>query len=228
MAAVAAAGGRGVAVRGAAAVKDYDAWYARWEKDPDAFWAAAASELEWFEKWRTVADIDLPRHEWFVGGKLNVNDSCLDRHARSWRRTKAAIIWEGEPGDKRVITYGQLEKDVCRFANVLLKNGVKAKDRVLIYMPMVPEAVIGMLDWNMDPQAAIDLPNFGSRNGPTELEQGQFSPALKQALIARGHELAEIEMTSGTQAIVRVRNAQGKSSWAGGADPRREGEALGD
>ena len=92
----------------------------------------------------------------------------------------------------------------------------------------VAKAVIGMLDWNMDPQAAIDLPNFGSRNGPTELEQGQFSPALKQALIARGHELAEIEMTSGTQAIVRVRNAQGKSSWAGGADPRREGEALGD
>ena len=92
----------------------------------------------------------------------------------------------------------------------------------------VAKAVIGMLDWNMDPQAAIDLPNFGSRNGPTELEQGQFSPALKQALIARGHELAEIEMTSGTQAIVRVRDAQGKSSWAGGADPRREGEALGD
>jgi len=92
----------------------------------------------------------------------------------------------------------------------------------------VAKAVIGMLDWNMDPQAAIDLPNFGSRNGPTELEQGQFSPVLKQALIARGHELAEIEMTSGTQAIVRVRDAQGKSSWAGGADPRREGEALGD
>ena len=92
----------------------------------------------------------------------------------------------------------------------------------------VAKSVIGMLDWNLDPQAAINLPNFGSRNGPTELEQGQFTPALKQALQARGHAVNEIDMTSGTQAIVRVRDAQGKASWAGGADPRREGEALGD
>ncbi|EPL08610.1 gamma-glutamyltransferase [Pseudomonas sp. CF161] len=92
----------------------------------------------------------------------------------------------------------------------------------------VTKSVIGMLDWNLDPQAAINLPNFGSRNGPTELEQGQFTPALKQALQAKGHAVNEIDMTSGTQAIVRVRDAQGKASWAGGADPRREGEALGD
>lgn len=92
----------------------------------------------------------------------------------------------------------------------------------------VAKSVIGMLDWNLDPQAAINLPNFGSRNGPTELEQGQFTPALKQALQAKGHAVNEIDMTSGTQAIVRVRDAQGKASWAGGADPRREGEALGD
>jgi len=92
----------------------------------------------------------------------------------------------------------------------------------------VAKSVIGMLDWNLDPQAAINLPNFGSRNGPTELEQGQFTPALKQALQAKGHVVNEIDMTSGTQAIVRVRDAQGNASWAGGADPRREGEALGD
>jgi gamma-glutamyltranspeptidase / glutathione hydrolase len=92
----------------------------------------------------------------------------------------------------------------------------------------VAKSVIGLLDWNLDPQAAISLPNFGSRNGPTELEQGQFSPALKQALQAQGHEVNELDMTSGTQAIVRVRDAQGKVTWAGGADPRREGEALGD
>ena len=92
----------------------------------------------------------------------------------------------------------------------------------------VAKSVVGMLDWNLDPQAAVGLPNFGSRNGPTELEKGQFSPALKQALQAQGHEVNEIDMTSGTQAIVRVRDAQGKASWAGGADPRREGEALGD
>ncbi|WP_434562316.1 gamma-glutamyltransferase [Pseudomonas sp. R1-6] len=92
----------------------------------------------------------------------------------------------------------------------------------------VAKSVIGLLDWDLDPQAAINLPNFGSRNGPTELEQGQFSPALVQALKDKGHTVGEIDMTSGTQAIIRVRDGQGKSSLAGGADPRREGQALGD
>lgn len=92
----------------------------------------------------------------------------------------------------------------------------------------VAKTTVGLLDWNLDPQSAISLPNFGSRNGPTELEQGQFSPALIQALKDKGHTVNEIDMTSGTQAIVRVKDAQGKASLAGGADPRREGEALGD
>ncbi|PHN31661.1 gamma-glutamyltransferase [Pseudomonas sp. ICMP 460] len=92
----------------------------------------------------------------------------------------------------------------------------------------VSKSLVAMLDWNLDPQAAISLPNFGSRNGATELEAGLFSPALKQALRARGHALSEIDMTSGIQAIVRTRDAQGKVSLSGGADPRREGEALGD
>ena len=92
----------------------------------------------------------------------------------------------------------------------------------------VAKSAIGLLDWNLDPQAAINLPNFGSRNGPTELEEGQFSAGLIQALKDKGHSVSEIDMTSGTQAIVRVKDAQGKASLAGGADPRREGEALGD
>lgn len=92
----------------------------------------------------------------------------------------------------------------------------------------VAKSTIGLLDWNLDPQTAINLPNFGSRNGPTELERGQFSPALIQALKDKGHSVNEIDMTSGTQTIVRVKDAQGKTSLAGGADPRREGEALGD
>ncbi|WP_028624724.1 gamma-glutamyltransferase, partial [Pseudomonas sp. Ant30-3] len=92
----------------------------------------------------------------------------------------------------------------------------------------VTKSAIGLLDWNLDPQIAINLPNFGSRNGPTELEQGQFSAELIEALKAKGHPISEIDMTSGTQAIVRVNDAQGKTSLAGGADPRREGEALGD
>jgi gamma-glutamyltranspeptidase/glutathione hydrolase len=92
----------------------------------------------------------------------------------------------------------------------------------------VAKTTIGQLDWNLDPQSAISLPNFGSRNGPTELEQGQFTPALIQALKDQGHTVSEIDMTSGTQSIVRAKDAQGKASLAGGADPRREGEALGD
>lgn len=92
----------------------------------------------------------------------------------------------------------------------------------------VAKTTIGLLDWNLDAQSAINLPNFGSRNGPTELEQGQFSPVLIQALKDKGHTVSEIDMTSGTQAIVRVKDAQGKATLTGGADPRREGEALGD
>ncbi|VEF12848.1 gamma-glutamyltransferase 1 [Pseudomonas fluorescens] len=92
----------------------------------------------------------------------------------------------------------------------------------------VAKTTIGLLDWNLNAQSAINLPNFGSRNGPTELEQGQFSPALIQALKDKGHTLSEIDMTSGTQAIVRVKDAQGKATLTGGADPRREGEALGE
>jgi gamma-glutamyltranspeptidase/glutathione hydrolase len=92
----------------------------------------------------------------------------------------------------------------------------------------VTKTTLGLLDWNLDPQAAINLPNFGSRNGPTELERGQFSATLIQALKDKGHSVSEIDMTSGTQAIVRVKDPQGNASLAGGADPRREGEALGD
>ena len=92
----------------------------------------------------------------------------------------------------------------------------------------VSKTLVGLLDWKLDPQSAINLPNFGSRNGPTELEQGLFSAQLVKALQDKGHAVNELDMTSGTQAIMRVRDAKGQSSWAGGADPRREGEALGD
>ncbi len=112
---------------------------------PEIFWAREAKELLWQKPWDKVLDWKVPNAKWFDGGKLNVCENCVDRHATGPRRNKAAIIWEGEPGDKRTITYGQLQKEVCRFANVLLKNGVKAKDRVLIYMPMVPEAAMAML-----------------------------------------------------------------------------------
>jgi acetyl-CoA synthetase len=112
---------------------------------PEKFWAREAKELLWQKPWSKVLDWKVPFAKWFDGGKLNVAENCVDRHAFGPRKNKAAIIWEGEPGDKRVITYAQLHKEVCRFANVLEKNGIKKNDRVLIYMPMVPEAAFAML-----------------------------------------------------------------------------------
>ena len=112
-----------------------------------------------------------------------------------------------------------------RSGELLATVGSPGGSQIIEY---VSKSLVAMLDWRLDPQAAISLPNFGSRNGATELEQGLFSPALKQALKDKGHVLNEIDMTSGIQAIVRTRDAQGKVSLNGGADPRREGEAVGD
>ena len=123
----------------------YKKLYRQSIQQPDVFWSKEASELCWRKPWSQVLDWKAPFARWFVGGKLNVAENCVDRHARSHRRNKAAIIFEGEPGDQRVITYAQLEREVNRFANVLEKQGVKSKDRVLIYMPMIPEAAIAML-----------------------------------------------------------------------------------
>ena len=119
--------------------------YDRAARDPEAFWAAQAGELEWSKPWSKVLDWNPPWTKWFVGGKLNASVNCLDRHIRSSRRNKAALIWEGEPGDKRTLTYWDLYREVCQFANVLKSLGVKKGDRVAIYLPMVPEAAIAML-----------------------------------------------------------------------------------
>ena len=112
---------------------------------PDKFWAREADELVWQKRWKKVLEWRAPFAKWFVGGRLNVCENCVDRHLTGTRRNKAAIIWEGEPGEKRMLTYQQLHREVCRFANVLKRNGVKKSDRVLIYMPMIPEAAIAML-----------------------------------------------------------------------------------
>ena len=123
----------------------YKRMYKESIEQPAKFWAKEASELKWQKKWTKVLDWKLPFAKWFVGGKLNVCENCVDRHAEGPRRNKAAIIFEGEDGTRRVITYGELKREVCKFANVLEANGVKAKDRVIIYMPMIPEAAIAML-----------------------------------------------------------------------------------
>jgi len=114
-------------------------------EDRESFWARMASELEWMEPWSKVLEWKPPHARWFVGGKLNVSVNCLDRHVRTWRRNKAALIWEGEPGETRTLTYWDLYREVNRFANVLKKLGVGRGDRVAIYLPMVPELPIAML-----------------------------------------------------------------------------------
>ncbi|HLN61134.1 MAG TPA: AMP-binding protein, partial [Symbiobacteriaceae bacterium] len=117
-------------------------WAAR---DREGFWAAQAERLDWFAKWHTVLEWQPPHAKWFLGGKLNAAYNCLDRHVKTWKRTKAAIIWEGEPGEERVLTYQDLHREVSKFANVLKGQGVKKGDRVTIYMPMIPEAAVAML-----------------------------------------------------------------------------------
>ena len=112
---------------------------------PEKFWAREARELHWQKPWRRVLEWKAPFAKWFVGGKLNVAENCLDRHLNGPRRNKAAIIWEGEPGDKRILTYQQLHREVCRFANVLKRNKIRKGDRVIIYLPAIPEAAIAML-----------------------------------------------------------------------------------
>ena len=113
--------------------------------DPEAFWARMAEELHWFKKWDTVLKWDPPHAEWFGGGKINISYNCLDRHLSTWRRNKAALIWEGEPGETRTYTYQQLHTEVCKFANVLKHAGIKRGDRVALYMPLIPELAISML-----------------------------------------------------------------------------------
>jgi acetyl-CoA synthetase len=119
--------------------------YAEAERDPEAFWAKFAGELEWSRKWDKVLDWQPPHAKWFVGGKLNISANCLDRHVRGGKRNKAALIWEGEPGDKRTLTYFDLHRQVSQFANVLKSLGVKKGDRVALYLPLIPELAIAML-----------------------------------------------------------------------------------
>jgi acetyl-CoA synthetase len=115
-------------------------------EDLEAYWAARASELEWYQKWdKVLDDSNKPFYKWFVGGKTNIVLNAVDRHARSWRRNKIALVWEGEKGDVRTMSYHALAREVCKFANVLKSMGISKGDRVTIYMPRIPETVIAML-----------------------------------------------------------------------------------
>lgn len=124
---------------------EYEALWNRAKNDPEGFWAEQAATLHWMKKWSKVLEWNEPFAKWFVGGKINVSDNCLDRHLAAGRGNKAALIWEGEPGDSRVLRYQDLHREVCQFANALKGIGIKAGDRVTIYMPLIPEAVVAML-----------------------------------------------------------------------------------
>lgn len=127
-------------------VKEYETLYQRSLDDPSGFWAERAEELEWFEPWtKVIDDTQKPFFKWFVGGKTNIVHNALDRHLNTYRKNKVALIWEGEAGDTRMYSYFSLNREVCKFANVLKSLGVKKGDIVTIYLPRIPEQVITML-----------------------------------------------------------------------------------
>jgi len=127
-------------------IQDYEAQMKRAGEDLAGFWADCADELEWYQKWDTVLDESgKPFYKWFVGAKTNIVHNALDRHQKTWRRNKLALVWEGEPGDMRSYSYHALGREVCKFANVLRGLGVTKGDRVTIYMGRIPEIWIAML-----------------------------------------------------------------------------------
>ncbi len=128
----------------AANVRD-PAIYEQARRDPSAFWAEQATRLSWRRGWDRVLEWGPPWAKWYVGGYLNASENCVDRHLATWRKNKAAIIWEGEPGDQRVLTYRDLHREVGRAATVLRRLGVQPGDRVALYMPVIPELPIAML-----------------------------------------------------------------------------------
>ncbi len=130
----------------AAHIKDYESLYRKSIEDREGFWAEQADNLEWYKKWETVLDeSNQPFYKWFVGGQTNIIHNAIDRHLKTWRRNKLALIWEGEPGDLRTFSYHALNREVSKFANVLKSMGVQRGDIVTIYMPQIPELAIAML-----------------------------------------------------------------------------------
>jgi len=134
------------AVKKQAHIKDYESLYKRSIEDREGFWADEADKLEWFKKWNTVLDAsNKPFYKWFTGGRINIVHNAIDRHLKTWRRNKLALIWEGEPGDVKTFSYHALNREVSKFANVLKSMGVRKGEIVTIYMPQIPELAIAML-----------------------------------------------------------------------------------
>src|SRR6202789_1639617 len=126
-------------------LEEYQEMYRRSTEAPELFWPEAAGELDCFAPWEKVLDGGMGTAKWFTGGKLNLGHNCVDRHAMGARRDKVALLWEGEPGEVRKITFGELHAQAQRFANVLKGLGIKRGDRVAVYMGMCPELAIALL-----------------------------------------------------------------------------------
>ncbi len=126
-------------------IKDYEGEYRRSIENPDAFWDGVARELEWFTPWKSVVEWNYPWAKWFVGASCNISYNCLDRHVKTWRRNKVAVIWVGENGEERIFTYGELFRQVGKCANALKALGLRKGDRVTIYLPKIPEQIVAML-----------------------------------------------------------------------------------
>ena len=145
-------------------------------RDWKKFWSEQAQALDWISPWSRILDWQPPHARWFIDGKLNASANCIDRHLSGPRRNKAAIIWEGEPGDRRVLTYWDLAREVGRCANALKKLGIKRGDRVAIYLPMIPEAAIAMLAARRYPMTAAMVSHSTQRNRPDRDTQLRMYP----------------------------------------------------
>ena len=132
-------------IKAHAHIKDYEAAYKQSIEDPERFWDGIAKELHWFAPWEKVLDWQYPWAKWFVDGSCNISYNCLDRHVQTWRKNKVAVIWVGEEGQERVLTYGELYRQVNKCANALKGLGLKKGDRVTIYLPKIPEQIVAML-----------------------------------------------------------------------------------
>jgi acetyl-CoA synthetase len=133
-------------ITSSANIQEYESMYRRSLEDPEGFWGDLAGELDWYQQWDQVLDDSKPPFfKWFVGGKTNIVQNALDRHLKTYRKNKLALIWEGEPGEVRTFSYFSLNREVCKFANLLRSMGVKKGDIVTIYLPRIPEQVISML-----------------------------------------------------------------------------------
>src|SRR5437763_6481485 len=170
---------------------EYEAMYKESVDEPEKFWGRAAQELYWFKKWDRVLEWKSPWAKWFVGGQINLSYNCLDRHVTTWRKNKAALVWEGEPGEVRILTYQQLHREVQKFANVLKSLGVHKGDRVAIYMGMTHELPIAMLAC-----ARIGAPHpvvfggFSSHSLVDRIHESQATTAVTQdGAFRRGTEV---------------------------------------